>query len=155
MNRKYIILFCIFCSCNQMDKKKITPNHSDLRILRLKDSADLYYHTHKFLLAIKYLDMLINIDSTNGEYYFRRGYCYDKFGDTSENKIAIENYLNAIKWKYHLASSYYNLGLCYVGIEDSIALKYFEESLQRDPNYINSIIQIQACNERMNHIKRK
>jgi tetratricopeptide (TPR) repeat protein len=123
------------------------------RELILSSIVDSLYLVNSYLLAIKCLDTLIKIDSTNGKYYFMRGSCYGQVYRRSEFRPEIENYSMAIKLNYDKPKVYYDLGLCYAGENDSLAIEYFRKSLEADPNYDFSTIQIAAAEDRLNLLK--
>ena len=61
-----------------------------------------YYYDHdNYWEARKLLDSLIVLDSTKGEYYFKRAYCYDRVDDVR----ALDDYQKAIKLNYRVASA--------------------------------------------------
>jgi tetratricopeptide (TPR) repeat protein len=112
----------IFCSCTSSLKK------SKREILEQK--ASYYYNKGIYPEAINYFSELIRIDSTNGEYYIKRGYCNSK---SSYLIRALSDYQKAIDLKYDVSSAYLNIAIIAILLEkDSIALIYLDKSLHAD-----------------------
>ena len=91
------------------------------------EKALYYYNNKTYGEATNYLDELIRSDSTNGEYYFKRGYCYSNL---SKEDLAFFNYIKAIEYKYAVAESNLNIAIIFIKYDkDSLALSYLQESL--------------------------
>jgi tetratricopeptide (TPR) repeat protein len=94
-------------------------------------------------------DKLINIDSTEGEFYYKRGNCkaylFEYIGSTKD-------YMKAIELKYKIGDTYFNIACNYASIkEDSLALIYFTKAYELKPNDLNIKIQIELIKE---HLKK-
>ena len=85
-------------------------------------------------------------NSTNGEYYFKRGYSN---GMLLKRKAAIEDYNKFIRLKYRLPDAYFNAGLNCTADNDSLALYYFEKSLPINPDKVKVIHEINECQKRL------
>src|SRR5690606_1760399 len=96
---------------------------------------DSLYNGDNYEEAVKYFDTLITIDSLNGEYYFKRGYCEAMLFKYHESTI---DYKKAIQFKYRESSAYFNLGLNYSSIDDSLAIHFFYKCLEVDPKHPNA-----------------
>jgi|HubBroStandDraft_1064217.scaffolds.fasta_scaffold303387_2 tetratricopeptide (TPR) repeat protein len=149
--KKYVFFLFAFFACNQKGPNiNLKETSAKIRLITLKHVADSLYGENNYFLAIKYLDTFLSIDSTNGESYFMRASSLDETSAHTALKQEIDDYNRAIKLNYDKGKSYYDLGLCYVGINDSIALRCFHKSLEADPNHYSSVIQINAINQRLN-----
>jgi tetratricopeptide (TPR) repeat protein len=106
-------------------------NLTDTSELNLK--ADLLYAKDQFAEALKLYVKLSNADSLNGKYNYRKGYCLRGLRKYNES---IACYLKSIRLNYRKFDSYNNLGIIYsIGLNDNEqAKKYFEKSLEIDPN---------------------
>jgi Flp pilus assembly protein TadD len=94
----------------------------------LEEKAFYYYSNKTYREAINYLDELIRLDSTNGEYYFKRGYCYSELSNDSH---AFFNFEKAIEFKYSVANANMNIALIAMKNDrDSAALLYLEKALK-------------------------
>lgn len=119
--------------CNNQAQHNLTWSAERIPVLKAK--ADSFYDLNEYTQAIPYFDTLIRIDSLNGEYYFKRGYCEAKIFMFPEST---SDYLEAADLGYRKATTYFNLGLNYSIIDDSIAIKYFERCLKEDPSYVKA-----------------
>jgi tetratricopeptide (TPR) repeat protein len=135
-------------SCN--NKAHNNAAWSANRIPLLKEKGDSFYELKEYAQAIKYFDTLIRIDSLNGEYYFKRGYCEAKIFMFPESA---SDYLQAVNLGYRKATAYFNLGLNYAIIDDSIAIEYFEKSLKEDPGNIDAAEEIKELRNKRQRIK--
>src|SRR5204862_496915 len=94
-----MLFMLTFLCCNTSSKQKdlnsneihfTNPNHD------LVERATSFYKEKKYSEALLCFDSLINVDSTNGEYYFKRGFCKSM---QSDNEVgAIEDFLKAIEF---------------------------------------------------------
>lgn len=130
-------------SCN--NKAHNNEAWSAGRIPSLKAKGDSFYRLKEYAQAIKYFDTLVRIDSLNGEYYFKRGYCEAKVFMFPEST---RDYLQAVNLGYRKATAYFNLGLNYAIIDDSIAIEYFEKSLKEDPSNVDAEEEIKEVRKR-------
>jgi tetratricopeptide (TPR) repeat protein len=149
-HRKLIgIVFLMTISCNSQQNKNysqrtISDANNSLKILEHK--ANVLYEQDSYLAAAKYFDSLIKIDSLNGEYYYKQGYSYAMIFQKDK---ATEDFTKAIQFKYKVNHSYYNIGLDYLFINDSLALVNFERCVVVDPNYTAAYLQIAECKKRL------
>ena len=112
--RMFALFFCVISSCNGVHHRQKAKD-AELHVLGqrelvLSSIGDSLYRVKSYLLAIKCLDTLIKIDSTNGRYYYMRGSCYGHAYPQSEFRPEIDNYLKAIKLNYDKPKLYYDLG---------------------------------------------
>jgi tetratricopeptide (TPR) repeat protein len=121
--------------------------------MHLKFIADSLYEKDNYLLAINYFDSLIQLDSTHGEYYFKRGSSYNLFYKQRAATPAISDFLTAIKLKYRESDAYFNLGISYASNNDSLAMLYFEKAVQLNPNDERAKDQISFCKIRIAEAK--
>jgi tetratricopeptide (TPR) repeat protein len=131
-----IIVTLSLASCN-------TPHARSAKESLEYKAFGLYKNKH-YDEAILCLDTLINLDSTRGEYYYKRGYSYDQITDA---KKATADFQKAISLNYEVAGAYYHLALDAMQDEkDSLALFYFDKVLKADPTrYPGVIFLIKAC----------
>src|SRR5215831_4592572 len=139
--QKISFLFILFLSCNsnQVSKKPLDSANKDTSPIvlhqatsDLKQKADSFYNIDDYTNAKDLYTELIKVDSTNGEYYFKRGVCLSRL---LYPKSAVIDYLKSIDLNYDRCKSYYNLGVTYSLLDDSLALIYFQKCQKCDPNY--------------------
>jgi tetratricopeptide (TPR) repeat protein len=137
----FIILLLLSCNTNEA----INTSNKD-NTTQLKNSADSAYDKDDFLKSIYFYTKLINLDSTQGEYYFRRGYSFSRILNADQ---AIEDYLKAVELGYRQADAYKNIGINYSTLNDSLAIWYFQKSLALDPQNDKIKNYIKECYQRL------
>lgn len=90
----------------------------------------------KYKQAIEYADMAIGIDKTNPLPYFMKGYAFAQAGDTVN---AIKSYLETINVKQDHYDAYLELGLIYSTRGNPIAIDYFNNALNINPQSIEAL----------------
>jgi tetratricopeptide (TPR) repeat protein len=123
--KKLIAIIAVFgtCACNW--------SHPKSKREFLESKAFWYYDHDVYSKAISYLDSLIILDSTKGEYFFKRAYSYDKLNDIR----SVDDYKKAIKLNYRVADVYQNLALdAMLFDKDSLALIFFSKAVTVDPS---------------------
>jgi len=167
--RYFLIIIVILTSCNNKTNEKnfrkteisIEEQMSDTNktdsfhftkdnILELKTDADSNYKENNYYKAIKLFNQLIRLDSTKGEYYFKRGYSYSMMLNGED---AIKDYLKSAAMGYRVSTSYQNIGANYSTINDSLAVYYLNESLKYDPDNKVAMRVRSECMERLNKSK--
>ncbi|HSZ34445.1 MAG TPA: hypothetical protein VK772_14110 [Puia sp.] len=140
MTKPLIIIFIfLFVSCG--------PSHKKSKQEILEEKAEYYYNKEIYKEAIPYFDQLINIDSTKGVYYLKRGFCYDKL---FYQRFAYSDYQKAIKLKYGIAVAYLHIGVMYSENEqDSLALIYYDKSLSLDSSRYQNIQILKRISQEM------
>ena len=136
-----ILIFVFSCknkSTNQVKDfnkslEKILPDSSLINKMNIAYKIDDYSH------AKYYLDILIKNNPTNGEYYYKKGYCESGLLNT---KGSIQAYQMAIKYHYRVVDAMFSIGVNYTLLNDSIAQLYFEKCLTIDSNYQPAKIQL-------------
>jgi tetratricopeptide (TPR) repeat protein len=139
--RKLFTLVCalILFSCVQNKNEiQVTKNDSvstvstkSLSLINLK--ADIAYNTGKYDESIKFIDEMINNDSTSGDLYFKKGVCHAKLGFKAK---AINSFFKAVELEYRVSDSYFNISLAYASLlNDSLAIVYINKCLSLNPNY--------------------
>lgn len=104
--------------------------------LELALQKNLYLEKREFDIAIKYLDTLIRIDSLNGQLFYERGYCK---AQTSKYKASSIDYFQALNLNFKPSQAFYCIGLNELGLgRDSLAILYFNRSLEIDPTNTNA-----------------
>jgi tetratricopeptide (TPR) repeat protein len=113
----------------------------------LETQAFYDYEHDKYALAKFYLDTLIALDSTKGEYYFDRAYSREKLSDA----LAIDDYQKAITLNYGVAHAYKNMAIDMMKVEnDSLALIFFDKAFEADPSMRSGLAPlIKSCRDQM------
>lgn len=95
--------------------------------------AALLYANDKFEEALMSYNKLINLDSTNGDFFYRKAYC---LAQLSRDSAAVENYLKSANLDFRKFDAYRSIGLIYtVGLNDkSKAIEYLKKCLEINPN---------------------
>ncbi|MCW3467942.1 tetratricopeptide repeat protein [Chitinophaga nivalis] len=149
-NVKFIFATCVILACNS---KNHPPSLADKNtILSLKQTADILYDQNEYETAAKYLDTLIAIDSLNGEYYFKRGYCNAML---FKYYLSTNDYNKAASLNYRKSSAYFNMGLNYSLVNDSIAILYFEKCYETDSTQIKAKEKIRELKEKLTPSERQ
>ena len=92
------------------------------------------YRKKNYLKAYEGFLLLVQLDSTNGEYYYKKAYCESQLRYSTLQEI--EDWRKAIELNYKKADSYYNMALCYLMLnEDSIGILHLKNCLREDSNY--------------------
>jgi tetratricopeptide (TPR) repeat protein len=123
---RYIILILVLQSCVNHNSA-ITDRFDQLQLNALK-----FYNNRQYSQALPYLDTLIALDSTFGEAYFKRANCY---ANLMQKEKSIENNLKAIQYKYRIDDVFFNLGIDYLFVNDSISIEYFKKCLEENPKH--------------------
>ncbi|MTI30502.1 tetratricopeptide repeat protein [Xanthovirga aplysinae] len=146
MNKLYLIFLIFGLSCvNQKEAKEEDErfnqsNNTKEELVKLAKSS---YESDDFGEAINYFTQLINLDSSKGEYYYKRGFSFASI-DSTESSIA--DYLIAAKLDYRPDDAYFNMGLNFRVIWDyPLAIYCFHRSLQLDPEATDAIQEIAEC----------
>lgn len=128
-----IIIFLYSCNTDsESSYKKATRNE----LKNLAQQADSLYRINEYGLAIQLFNEIIMTDSSNGELFFKRGYCEAQMYQYHNSS---RDYLKAVELGYKKGKAYFNLGCVNVCLHnDSLALKYFIKSHEIDPG--NEII---------------
>ncbi|HVU96989.1 MAG TPA: hypothetical protein VHE34_17285 [Puia sp.] len=142
------LAICISCCTSPSEKRndKKANDSEDTNVSMISTMANTFYEHDDYSNAIKYFDKLIDRDSTNGQYYFRRGYSYARL---IKKKDAIEDYKRAIKYHFKVASANYNIGLNYSYDNDSLALYFFKKCIEADSSFVDAYSAIQDCEKRI------
>lgn len=132
----------IFIGCGTTSKnedKVIVPDSSMSRISSITDSsslviqAALQYESDKFEEAIELYNKLIELDSTNGDFFYRKAYSLARL---RRDSAAVENYLKSARLDFRRFDAYRSIGIIYaIGLNDkSKAIFYLEKCLEIDPD---------------------
>jgi tetratricopeptide (TPR) repeat protein len=139
-----VLLF--FFSCSNIENTTGQSRESD----KLKSDANVAYKEKDYRRALLLYDQLLQSDSSNGEYYFRRAYSYSSLFNVAE---AVRDYKKAIERGHNVAEAYKNIGINYCRVNDSLAVVYFNMALKAgstDPQILNRIAE---CRKRFNNFK--
>ena len=110
-------------ACNQ----KRTVNAANKEQLFME--ANTLYYNRDFKSAILLFDMLAEMDSLNGEPFYKRAYCKLQMNNFESAK---KDYLKAVEFNYRVADAYLSLGILECTYNDSLAVKYFDQVLSID-----------------------
>ena len=153
--KRYLKLFfagvLIFsCKNSKRDLRDRSSNSKlPLKEQYFKNIADSFYDLKQYPKSVFYYDSLIHLDSSNGEYFFKRGYSYDMIYQKQGLNEAVSDYLKSIDLGYNKESGYYNLGVSYMYINDSIALYYFNKCYDVNPYHRNLLMLTISCKKRL------
>jgi tetratricopeptide (TPR) repeat protein len=108
--------------------------------------ADSHFKDNNFQEAIEEYSVLIDLDSTNGKFYYRMGYSLCQVFRYPE---AIPYYVRAADLDYRTADSYFSLGLTYFILkDDSLATEYFEKCVEINPESEQALKLLDAVRNR-------
>ncbi|MCE2998033.1 MAG: tetratricopeptide repeat protein [Cyclobacteriaceae bacterium] len=129
-----IILLFITLSCkNNRDSESFENSNTNSPAKLLAHQADSLYKNKSFYSALVLYEKLIVIDSLNGEFNFRLGYCYVQ---NNEHSKATKYYHKTINLDYRKFESYRNLGLIYGFVlnDKKNAIDCFNKCLSINPD---------------------
>lgn len=148
VNLILFIVFLSFCSSCFENKTKNQEINKDLLLQKAREN----YNANNFSLALKLLDSLITIDTTEGEAYYMRGYCKDQI--YKDFHSSSDDYKKSISLNYKKSSALYNLGLSEMALfRDSLALIYFKEAHKIDSNDKEISTLIKTCENNLLYSK--
>lgn len=136
-------LFVIFLSC---DSNRRETTNSENTIEKIKLEADSFYYENNYSRAIILFNELIALDSTKGEYYFKRGFSYSMLLNAEQ---AIKDYSKAAELEYRKADAYKNIGINYSTINDSLAIYYLDKCLEIEPENAKAKRIKEECESRL------
>ncbi|HYF31800.1 MAG TPA: hypothetical protein VD993_11835 [Chitinophagaceae bacterium] len=137
----------ILASCNE--RRSIhseSPDKPWPNLLEIKKIMNQHYQEDRYDSAIIYLDQLIATDSSNGEYYYKRGYSHSLLGN---KELSNADFERAISFNHSVSNAYLNLGLNAVFDNDSLAMIYFKKSVAADSTNQKAAIQVYFCEMRL------
>jgi tetratricopeptide (TPR) repeat protein len=123
---RFIIILFAFYSCSGISSRQT------IDLEKLKSRAGFYYDQDNCAEAYKCYDSLIQFDSLQPEYLFRRGKCAMTLQKYTQ---AREDFNKTIGLGYRKASSFYNIGLTYIYTDSLTAFSYFKSALKEDPSH--------------------
>jgi len=130
------MFLCLSCSNKEhpeSNKANSIQSNADSSgfLASLQKNANEAYDNKDYKEALKYYNLLLQTDSANGVYYFRKGICLDYLEKTDK---AIICYNNAIALDSLAAGAHFNLSLIYTRLfKDSLALFHVNEYLKIKP----------------------
>jgi len=98
--------------------------------------SEIYLILKNFPEAIESADRAIEVDKSNPLPYFIKGYTFAEAGDTLN---AIKSYLDAIDRNQEYYDAYVQLGLIYSTAGNRLAVDYFNNALNINPESIEAI----------------
>lgn len=132
----FLLLLCTSCSNNfnsvTNNKDSIQSKNTTSDYIRmLQSKANEAYQNKEYEKALKYYNLLLEQDSSNGAYYFRKAFCLDYLKQTDR---AIIFYNKALVFDSTRSLSHFNLSLIYTSkLQDSLALFHVNEYLKLKP----------------------
>lgn len=99
-----------------------------------------YKKQNELFKAIQAFSKAINMDSTNGDFYFQRGVCFLEFRDRDNESLskiieALEDFTKAIELNPNNFTFYNQRGLAFLILKkDQEALTDFSKSIELNPN---------------------
>jgi tetratricopeptide (TPR) repeat protein len=139
----------MWSACNNTERDKFKDSadeRSSGKMGSLIKRANSYYYQDDFANSVKYFDSIIKLDSSNGEYYYKRAFSYTKL---IAREDAIKDFKKAILFQYKVAPSCFNIGVNYSYDDDSLALYYFKKSSETDQNFPDVYPEISDCKKRL------
>ncbi len=99
----------------------------------IKTMANILFQTNEYQKALEKYNRLIELDSLNGQFYFRKAYCLVQLNRHSES---VKYYLKAADLGFERFESFRSLGITYSFVikNDKQAVIYFKKCLEIDPN---------------------
>lgn len=139
MNPFFIIVFSFFIiACNPAPPKH-TEEELGMQAYDASESGD-------YQSSVNYYNQLIILDSLNGSYYFGRA---DSYVMLAMRNQGIRDYMKSIQLNFRKGSCYFNIGLAYTFINDSLALVYFKEAMKFYPQRSDIKREYDECLERL------
>lgn len=145
-----ILALLVLASCSSKKEKNREDNTwTDENVKKLEAIANEAYSKDQYSNAIFLYNKLIGLDSTQGEYYFKRGYSYSMLQNTDN---ATQDFLRSIRLEYKVSKSYQNIGSMYFALisNDSLAAYYFSKALKYDPTNEKIKNLLEICKKRLN-----
>lgn len=112
-------------------------NNEDLEIV--KKISELFMMLQQPKFAMAYLDTLYAMDETNAETFFMRGFVFIDLGDTAK---AIQNFQRCLERKPEHLQANIKLGNLFDGLNNPIALDYYNNALNINPNSVEALYNI-------------
>jgi tetratricopeptide (TPR) repeat protein len=131
--------FCLLIGC------QTRTGDANAKIL-LTNKAKKFYESDLNDSAAYYYSKLIILDSSDGILYFDRG---KSFAKLLLIEPAVKDFLHSAALNYRRSSSFYNIGVVYSNVEDSLAKTYFEKALVEDPNNTKARKKLDECLNRI------
>jgi len=121
-------------NCVESLDKSLNLDPGNVESMLKLSEINLILRKHKE--ALQYADMAIAEDKINPLPYFIKGFTYAEAGDTVS---AIKNYLEAIDKNQSYYDAYIQLGLIYSTADNPLAIDYFNNALNIDPQSIEAL----------------
>ncbi len=140
MKVKFVIFICISLlpSCVSKEKQVLKHSQDSTELLTLKSSAYELFNSKKYLEAKKQLSLILAIDSTDGEVFYKRGFCNAKISKCIDST---KDFQNAIKYDYRIDDAYFNIGINYERqMVFTKAFYYYQKALEINPNHTKARI---------------
>jgi tetratricopeptide (TPR) repeat protein len=134
-----IVLSMVLLGCNERKKStiEVNSNEFDIDMRRIVSIADSLYQNESYFEATQAYTNLIKLDSTNGEYYYRRAY---SLCQVERDRESLKDFQKAIDLNYDKFKCFHSIGLVHMLLNnDSMAIQYFEKCLLIKPNDSNVI----------------
>src|SRR5689334_1114709 len=142
----YALLFLLAClGCSKSNERGASEA---LGFEQYKSLADSSYARKDYEGAIPYLDKLVEMDSTNALWYYRRG---NSLVSITKYELAIPDLKMAISLNHRLGDSYFLLGFAYAMTTryDSLAVECFQKALEINPADSTARDFLRVCQRRL------
>jgi tetratricopeptide (TPR) repeat protein len=176
--RNFCILLATFFLISCGTKKQSDKPHNlelvseDIDVLTTLMMANEYYERDDYEKAAKGFELVIRLDSTIGEAYYKLGYSlasikktlYEEAEEKNEEMTLdfinqkdtsaltiINNYIKAAEHNYRPVDAYYNAGI-YTSIfifDDLTAIELFRKSLEINPDQPEVVTMIEDAKKRL------
>ena len=137
----FLVLLLIACTNHKFKPKERQENS---KYEELKSKMRITYNDDKYAETLQYIDQLLQMDSTDGEVFFKKGYCESGLDNSEES---IEAYSKAAQLNYKKVDALFNIGANLLLKCDSLAEIYFKQCLAINPNYEKAKIQLQVIKD--------
>lgn len=136
----YLTLVDIYFSANKTrDSKELlesTAKKFPENIESLLKLAELYFLVKRYQEGIEYANKALKINENLAKAYYIKGSIYRESGDTSR---AISSLQTAVEQNNKYVDAFYDLGILYAGRKNPIAIEYYNNVLQLEPDHKNTL----------------
>ncbi len=121
-------------NCQEALKKAVEINPDDAEaVLKL---AELFFFMKDYKKTFEYADKALKIDNLNAKADFIKGMAYKDLGDTAK---AVRNFQIAVEKDQEYFHAYMQLGLMYSVKHNFLAVDYFNNALNINPQSIEAL----------------
>jgi len=143
------LIFGFFASCIESNSNKsneIVNEKEELGKGQIEALAFTYYKNRDYKKAIIYLNQLIEKDSLNGDYFYKRAI---SFGRLIDKVNSIKDFNNSIRLNHRIDDSYFGIAMNYAFDNDSLCLLNLTKTKAANPSFEDIDNEIAECKRRM------